>query len=194
MHEVVQLGFHTGDYTRISSCKMVSIASVFQVHAVSMHHVCDKDMIFDNATLKVSFYRCKDNGFRRPLMLRYRDSHDWPPMDNTLQFIIRWHFDKHPDGSFGMSLSTAPAFLFENHPAGELSLLGSKPTNREVQCPFGFWVLQGIDPAYIGLRNRGDDACQSRQPFRRGRPFWLVRFSPSVNISDYFGNFSISCV
>lgn len=105
MREVFQLGCSASDQTALSSCMLVVMAFVFQLRVVSMHHVKCKDMIFNSDTPEVFFYRFRGKSSLLPKLLRYRASDYWSHIDNTLQLMLRWHFHKYPDGSFGMSLS-----------------------------------------------------------------------------------------
>lgn len=129
MREIVQLGFSTGDQTTLSSFAM-AIMAFFQVRTVSMPHVQCTDIIFDNATLEVYFYRHNGKSIRRPLVLRYRASNNWSPIDNTLQLILGWHSDKNQDGSFGMSLSDSLEHLLsrlKNTQPENCHYLGHRP-------------------------------------------------------------------
>lgn len=103
IREVVKLGCTTNNVTQYC-CAMVVVAFVFQVRAVSMHNIRCKDMIFEEGTLEVSFYRRKGKSVRRPLILRYKNNPDWP-VGNPFWCIRRWHAFQPADGRFLLSLT-----------------------------------------------------------------------------------------
>lgn len=66
MCQIVFFKCATQDESALACCFMVVVAFVFQVRAVSMHHVTCKDMIFNDGQLEVAFYRLKGKITRRP--------------------------------------------------------------------------------------------------------------------------------
>lgn len=66
MHQIFVLCCATRDKSALACCIMVTMAFVFQVCAVSMHHVTCEGMNFNNGQLRIAFYCCTGKGTRRP--------------------------------------------------------------------------------------------------------------------------------
>lgn len=137
---------------------MVVLAIFFQANAVSMHHVQGKDMIFENSTPELSFYRGKGR------------------MHSRLQLMLLWHSDKPTDGSSRMSLSDILQqllSLLKTKTLENCHYYGQSPRIRGTKS-FRFLVSQGMEHGEVVLGNGGDDVCLTRQPYRRNCAFRLV--------------------
>ena len=104
MRQIVFFGCSTQDQGILACCAMVVMAFVFQVRAVSMHHVSRKDMCFNDGQLEIAFYRRKGKSIRRPHILRYHAADDWASAVNPMRLFQLWYANKPPDAKFDVSL------------------------------------------------------------------------------------------